>query len=635
MADLLLSDLIVWSVQATVLITIVGIGTWVVRVDTPGVRYGWFRLALIGCLLLPIIQPWSAKQPPGFISADQHVNLLPTATFSDVAHTVSVPVIGPRSGFPATAVVLSTLALGILLRLGWLGGGLVRLQRLRRSGTAHQLNDELQGMLTGRAEVRFVSSAWQPMTFGIRRAVILMPSTLLTLPQHLQRTVLAHELWHVRRRDWGWTMAEEVLRSVLWFHPAIWWLISQVQIAREQLVDELTVLSTNAKVPYLEALVTFADRPAFAPAASFASRRQLYQRILLISKGANMSSTRIVAAGAGLLVAVGLGGRCVVAAFPMVGVVSTSTQAQAPPERPPAALKSATARELELSRLVAGSPPAEPSLFLELAKLQEDRGAVSAAEKTLQSLCRARPDNAEPLLALAALYRRTNYIDQALDTLERAAAINRLDPNAQHMLAADYWDASRAQGVSRGTKARYLLRGISAENRALAIWPDFAEALAYKSELLREEASLENGATQATILLAQADALRTRVLALGQPQPQRYSAEPSLPSPSAPQVRSSDHAVYVGGDVAAPLKIRDMRPEYSPMARSSGIHGTVGVEVWIDERGDVADARVVHSIPLLDQAALDAVRQWKFRPTLINGKATPVVMTVPVEFRRP
>ncbi len=167
---------------------------------------------------------------------------------------------------------------------------------------------------------------------------------------------------------------------------------------------------------------------------------------------------------------------------------------------------------------MAGSPPAEPSLFLELAKLQEDRGAVSAAEKTLQSLCRARPDNAEPLLALAALYRRTNYIDQALDTLERAAAINRLDPNAQHMLAADYWDASRAQGVSRGTKARYLLRGISAENRALAIWPDFAEALAYKSELLREEASLENGATQATILLAQADALRTRVLALGRPR---------------------------------------------------------------------------------------------------------------------
>jgi protein TonB len=56
------------------------------------------------------------------------------------------------------------------------------------------------------------------------------------------------------------------------------------------------------------------------------------------------------------------------------------------------------------------------------------------------------------------------------------------------------------------------------------------------------------------------------------------------------------------------------------------------LEVFIDEDGTVADTRVLRSIPLLDQAAMDAVRQWKFTPTLLNGAPTRVVMTVTVMF---
>jgi protein TonB len=54
--------------------------------------------------------------------------------------------------------------------------------------------------------------------------------------------------------------------------------------------------------------------------------------------------------------------------------------------------------------------------------------------------------------------------------------------------------------------------------------------------------------------------------------------------------------------------------------------------VTIDEFGTVGDARVLRSVPLLDEAALDAVRQWAFQPTLLNGVPTPVVMTVTVNF---
>jgi protein TonB len=59
------------------------------------------------------------------------------------------------------------------------------------------------------------------------------------------------------------------------------------------------------------------------------------------------------------------------------------------------------------------------------------------------------------------------------------------------------------------------------------------------------------------------------------------------------------------------------------------------IEATIDEEGKVADARVVKSVPLLDQAAIDAVRQWEYQPSLLNGVPTAVVMTVTVKFTRP
>jgi TonB family protein len=94
----------------------------------------------------------------------------------------------------------------------------------------------------------------------------------------------------------------------------------------------------------------------------------------------------------------------------------------------------------------------------------------------------------------------------------------------------------------------------------------------------------------------------------------------------------SGEPVRVGGDILEPRKIRDVRPVYPDIARAANVQGIVIVEVTIDEFGTVGDARVLRSVPLLDEAALDAVRQWAFQPTLLNGVPTPVVMTVTVNF---
>jgi TonB family protein len=90
--------------------------------------------------------------------------------------------------------------------------------------------------------------------------------------------------------------------------------------------------------------------------------------------------------------------------------------------------------------------------------------------------------------------------------------------------------------------------------------------------------------------------------------------------------------VRIGGEIRQPTKIKDLAPVYPPEARRAGISGVVILEATIGEDGKVRSARVLRSIPLLDQAALDAVQQWEFTPTLINGAPVPIVMTLTVNF---
>ena len=99
-------------------------------------------------------------------------------------------------------------------------------------------------------------------------------------------------------------------------------------------------------------------------------------------------------------------------------------------------------------------------------------------------------------------------------------------------------------------------------------------------------------------------------------------AEP--PRPAAP--------VRVGGDVRAPVKLVDVRPVVPDAAVRAGVKGVVILELTIDQDGAVQEARVLRSVPMLDQAAVDAARQWRFEPTQLNGQPVPVIMTATVSF---
>jgi protein TonB len=102
------------------------------------------------------------------------------------------------------------------------------------------------------------------------------------------------------------------------------------------------------------------------------------------------------------------------------------------------------------------------------------------------------------------------------------------------------------------------------------------------------------------------------------------------PPPPPPAVAREPVRLHAGID--APRKISGAAPAYPPLARAVAAQGVVIIEAVIDVNGDVASTKVLRSIALLDAAALDAVRQWKYTPARLNGEPVAVMITVTVNF---
>lgn len=101
--------------------------------------------------------------------------------------------------------------------------------------------------------------------------------------------------------------------------------------------------------------------------------------------------------------------------------------------------------------------------------------------------------------------------------------------------------------------------------------------------------------------------------------------ETSLPSPPTERIK-------VGGIVAAAKLIRQPQPIYPPLARQARIQGTVRLEAVISRDGTIENLTVLSGHPLLISAAMEAVRQWRYQPTLLNGVPVEVETTVEVHF---
>ena len=599
----LLSDVVAYSAQVACVVAIGGALAAIVRIDAAGVRYFYWRALLALCLALPWLQVRQTVAPV-MASAPAIQVVSSPGRVSVAADAVAIP----TASVDWVALVGWVLVAGIVIRLAGVGLGFWRLRRLRTEGYLAPLcdpHDDVQQLVRARAEIRYVSSG-QPVTFGFRRPVVLLPEILRAQSADIRRVVLCHELFHVRRHDWVWVVAEEVVRAVFWFHPAVLWLISRVRLAREEVVDELTVLATSERRAYMEALLVFADARAQAPAAAFARRRHLFRRMVLISKEAVMSSRQVVLSSAAMAVIVAVASWYAVSTFPLTQVVAAQGRSGGP------------------------SPAAVTN---EAGPLERQAKPITPENPIPRRTFSVVPQNPSDSTTDAVVVG----VRIVVDRLGRVAEARSLGQDARGRAFVQGFSAARGGAAGAGATQQGIAPPsesfLKAAMDAVRLWqydPPADGPITFDVTF-----AFMPGAEPRMLSHGGAMFIGNAVGGFVPPPPRPPPPPPSPlapPPPPPPPPPGLEGAVRVGGSLQIPQKVKHVAPVYPPVAQSARVQGVVIVEVIIDRDGRVGYSRVLRSIPLLDQAALDAVNQWEFTPTLLNGAPVPVIMTATVQF---
>jgi len=307
----------------------------VIRLRHPRTLLVYWRVLLVVVLLLPLAPLEWARQAP-----------LPYMTLEglqvEAVVTTALPTLQGLSWQIVLLIVVGVAMLGIL-RLAF---GLGYLNRCRRyaqplaptpapvSKILEQLGLEVPFLVSDRLTA--------PLTYGWLRPTVLLPGSFCELSADQQEGVACHELLHVRRRDWPVTLLEEMLRAVVWFHPAVWLILPRIALSREQVVDADTVRLTGKRRQYLDALWRFvcsSQQSVAAMAVPFLGRRDLVDRVAWLKKEIPMSKARIVFSVLVLSISLASVGAFGASAFsshsqPALAISSSSATEQSEGEKP-------------------------------------------------------------------------------------------------------------------------------------------------------------------------------------------------------------------------------------------------------------------------------------------------------------
>jgi TonB family protein len=304
-----------YAIQLAAIVGVALAATWLLGHRRPRMSLRFWQAVMAIALLVPFAQPAGGdNRLTSFVQSD---------ALSAAAEAGNA--LNPTSADMPT-MLGAIVAAGIVLRLLWLGLGMIGLRSLVKNAapdaSLEQATVDLAHAVGTTAAVRVSDDIEGPATVGIRRAVILVPRSVLHMPLAVQRAILCHELLHVKRRDWLHTIAEEIWCAALWFHPGARIIAARLSLAREMVVDELTILTTRDRRAYAEALLAFSDpQPHLIGATPFIGRRTLSQRIAVIAQEAPMPRHRALAGFAIALAAVIGSSAIAVDRFPMFATV--------------------------------------------------------------------------------------------------------------------------------------------------------------------------------------------------------------------------------------------------------------------------------------------------------------------------
>jgi TonB family protein len=667
----LFTNLLAWTAQIGILVAIGAVAAWTLA---PGrARLVFWQGLLTIALLLPAIQPWTA--PVAAMGATVSVTTSTAAFALAPQHSFFAWRNLLRGAFSKENLLFLILA-GAALRALWIIVGLVRLRRHRLA--ARLLAEPPVPFENLRIRWYVSDTISGPVTFGWSRPAILLPARVCELPADLREAIACHELVHVRRGDWLFVLAEEAIRGLFWFHPAVWFALSQIQLAREQTVDSEVVRLMSNRERYLDALIAVAAQrlhPDVVPAPLFLKKRQLAVRVAAVLKETRMSKPRLIASFTTVCSAALIAARLAVWFFPLQSPIEVNAQSpsvtaqagvmdgpgiQVDPGGPlmhrtsvfrtagvtttgtvvlDASLNSKG--EVTDARVVSGPDELRRSALQSVLQwhYSMDAGATPTVRATItfgaapaalaaKKLAAPRPETTDSTMVTL---KTIEFLGTPPDVEQKVRASLPVKEGDQ---VSGRWMA----GVLAAAKEvdEHFTGGMSMEKDGATVFltlgtPSGPGAIvAYRNGAPMTASGLEGLARQ------QLDEARSQ-------QAASASGSPSAPTGGltggvqggvvAPRdAGSTPQRIRVGGNVESANLLAKVNPVYPPLAKQARIQGVVHLTTIIGADGAVQNLEVISGHPLLVQAAIEAVKQWVYKPTLLNGNPVEVITQVDVNF---
>lgn len=605
--NLPVSNFLAWYFQIGLAVIAGALLPLAFRLRAPKPQLIFWHMLLIVCVALPMVQPW--RPQPIDMSSNISISTGP----------LEVKPVDPNAPHQWTPIeiALAVLICGAFLRLLWLSVGLFRLRRYRRAAEPLlPLPDEARrmiGRLGVHADFYLSEDVHSPVTFGARTPVVLLPAGFLELSPEAREPVICHELLHIQRNDWLFAIAEEVVRCALWFHPAVWWLLGRIQLTREQVVDQAVIEYTQAADAYVDALLAIAYthfEADLAPAPLFLKKHHLRQRVASIVKGVSMSKRSLLLSS--------------VAVFSALPLVVGFAAWQFPLNAAPQEVRDSPGVEVKAGafKLLHRTPVAYPldarekgiSGMVMVAVTLSSSGEVADAKVT------SGPEELRKAALSSVLYWHF-ATDGGASTFEVPivftagqgvpASRTQIAPNSAATRIGGTLAGLDLSRVPSGLRDRVSRVNLPHEGDVVTV-----EGLqGVETELKKIDHHFvltgqanKDGKLVVHIFLSDVTPVATTYQAAGPGQ------------------------LRVGGNMQATKLITKVTPAYPPLAKQSRIQGVVRMTATIDKEGHVANLDLITGHPLLAAAAMDAVRQWIYSTTLLNGNPVEVITQIDVNF---
>ena len=563
----------------------------------------------------------------------------------------------PARGIDGKDVLVLLWIAGIVAGFMQMLAALAVLWRTRRAARVspdQEAADRLATHLGIEHPVRVLETpAGMPMTFGVLRPTVLLPEEARGWSDERRRVVLLHELAHVLRGDAVTHLLARTALALHWWNPLAWTMWRGFLKERERATDDLVLgagtTASNYAGHLLEIARSMQARPASAAAGvAMARRSQLEGRLLAILDGHTARGQQGRAATvAAVVVAIAI----------MAPLAAVRAQSQAEQNAPPAVDVVFRAAAAQKNHEILDKAAVSYEQLRKFAEAQQLREAsLAMVEQQSGPLSK---DYAMALVKLGDLARKRHAYKESTDYYTKALALGDRPEvfSALLNLGRDAFGGDVAGGfldrivtmLSNPTKALdYLTRARNVADNGndlstaltwMAIvrqaYPDGAEEAdsLYRGALAAAE---PDSTAQATTLDFYAQYLNNhdRAGEAGVLETRAKAIHAARVTALSPVLASWSQALRVGGGVTAPSLLFKVEPEYSEEARSAKLQGTVLLKLVIDTDGLAKNIQVLKSQGMgLDEQAVIAITQWKFKPGTKDGAPIPVLAQIEINFK--